>query len=265
MKVENINSYSYKKYNTFKSTNRTFFQRSAVRSFCQGEVSNFTYPFRKDIDDWFALAKYVVENFKNKDKINVYSLACSDGSEAYTLAIVLKDLIKNKKVFPIIAVDKDSDIIEHANGGRINLTCEDIIRIRDFLGDNQKYFTDIKDEAIIKDSKKQVINDWDYSFPKYYSYKVDKNLRSLVDFKSENLLNTLSKLQDDSNTFISCRNVIPYLTKPEQNKLFNFLETKLKKGSLVAVGKYDERVDAEEMLRRGGFEETDIWFLYKKV
>jgi O-methyltransferase involved in polyketide biosynthesis len=59
--------------------------------------------------------------------------------------------------------------------------------------------------------------------------------------------------------------VIPYLTKPEQNKLFNFLETKLKKGSLVAVGKYDERVDAEEMLRRGGFEETDIWFLYKKV
>ena len=47
-----------------------------------------TYFFVKDLQ-WNKFFNHLIEKYKNTPKINVFSLACSDGSEAYSIAMLL--------------------------------------------------------------------------------------------------------------------------------------------------------------------------------
>lgn len=266
MKISAIYSYNtHRNSNSFKSTDRAYLSKSVKDAFCMGKVSNYTCIFRKDIADWFELAKFIINNFIDKKKINVYSLGCSDGSEAFSLAIALKEYVGKKQLFPIIAVDKDEDIINHAKNERINLTGEDIARMHRILDFEQNYFTDMQEKIFIKDIHNETINDWDAAFPKYYSFKKDKKLQELVDFRVDNLLNIADSIVDEGNSFVACRNVIPYLTEREQKNLMTSLKKNLKPNSLVAIGNYDENVDAEQQLIEHGFAPSKIPNVFVKL
>ena len=61
----------------------------------------YTRMFRSDLD-WNLLSYYLENKYKNAQKVNVLNAACSDGSEPYSLAMILdKKISGGKKFFPI--------------------------------------------------------------------------------------------------------------------------------------------------------------------
>ena len=65
---------------------------------------------------------YLKENiipilFKNKNKINIWSAPCSNGSEPYTVAIILAELNYTAKQYRILGSDIDTGILARASRG----------------------------------------------------------------------------------------------------------------------------------------------------
>lgn len=264
MKISSVNN-SYNNRVQFGSIFRTYFDENSGQSIYHGEISNYSEPFRKDIDNWMDFAKRILSNFGGKKKINVYCLGCSDGSEAYSYAIAFKLAAPpDLDIFPIIAVDSDGDVIELAKSGRINLDAEDIARMNLILGGTQEYFTDMDDQIFVKDKYHETVNDWDSYYPRYNSYKVDENLRKLVDFRVGDLVDTTEKINDDGDTFISGRNVVPYLNPEKRYKYLDLLRTKLKPNSMVAKGEFDDRINLDLQLKMNGFAPSGVKNLYIK-
>lgn len=105
------------------------------------KVMNNSWAVRGELD-WKANAKFFGGHFKDKEKVNVYSLASSDGSEAYMLAISLIETLGEKeaqKFFPIKAFDKDEYIVGVAGSGKWNLMEADLRNILDLFPNAGKY------------------------------------------------------------------------------------------------------------------------------
>ncbi len=51
---------------------------------------------------------------KNNDKIKIWSAPCSNGSEPYTIAIILNELGLNNSEYEILASDLDKEILKKA-------------------------------------------------------------------------------------------------------------------------------------------------------
>ena len=78
---------------------------------------NTTKLFRQDLD-WDGFAELLISKYKDVDKVNIYSYACSDGSEPYSLVIKLLEKSEKLKIncdkfFPIRAKDIDKKITLH--------------------------------------------------------------------------------------------------------------------------------------------------------
>ena len=106
---------------SFQSNGRRFKDSSGNTLGC------YTRLFRDDLE-WDKLAKYEIDHFKNKAKVNIVMFAASDGSEAYSKIISLFTTAKNNinKFFPIKAYDIDDEILTVAKSGYIQADDMDI-------------------------------------------------------------------------------------------------------------------------------------------
>jgi len=250
---------------SFRSTNRAYYDKTVKDSYLSGIVSNYTFPFRDDFDDWFGNIDFILNNFKNKKNINIYSLGCSDGSEPYSIGIALikSNMPDAKKVRSIIATDIDRDILELAKSGKINLSYENISRIKELLGENQDYFYDEKDKLKMPEKWKPSIRMLETD--DYRSYKVKEELFKMIKYREENILETVNSIKDDSNTFVACRNTIPYLSIKNQKLFLHLLSLKLKKNSMVAIGEFDKQINLANKLMEEHFAPTKIRNLFIKL
>lgn len=100
----------------FTSNNRT------IRDESGGIIHrNTTVMFRQDIN-WIDLANFLESYFRDSKKVDVYSFACSDGSEPYSLTASIKNECLNpNKFFPIMASDYDDEIIKEAKKGTLHI------------------------------------------------------------------------------------------------------------------------------------------------
>lgn len=231
MRILNINSY----HQNFKSSCRNYHNPKLEHSIItNGLISNYTELFRPDMN-WIELIKVIEDNFKNTEKVNTYCLACSDGSETYSTIIGLKEYGEDAdKYFPIISIDNDPVVIESALSRRINLTQDDFKRLGKNVDSEAKYFTDKKKRMLMPDESPS-----EYMTFYMNSYKPSKCLRENAIFLNGDILETIQELQDEGNTLIFCRNVMPYLTNTYQMNLFNTLLKKLKPGSIFIAGGFD--------------------------
>ena len=235
----------------FQSSFRIYFPKQ-VKNFdifgCN-KVRTSTNLFREDLD-WVELVYYMKHHFKNKDSVNTCSLACSDGSEAFTFAIsVFENLPENiqAKFLPIHASDIDEEILKAAKSGRINIdTIEFLLAERMYNCDIEKYFNKPSASIIIKGDE---ISETDT----ISSYQVEQKLRNAVKFKKSDILTELNNLKDNGNSVILCRNVFPYLSQKYTDKVIETAQKKLKKGSLFIIGDYDGKVSMEQKLFANGF------------
>ena len=216
-------------------------------SFAEPIIRTSTHLFRNDLS-WEALTKYVIKHFNNKSMVQTFSLACSDGSEAYSYAITMLNKLPDdelKKFLPIKSVDIDPEIIKVAKTGRINLADFEFDSIENWNLKLENFFT--------KQSKALDINNDKLGIDPTHSYQVVGKLRDCVDFKVGEILSEINNMKDEGNSVVMCRNVFPYLKEEYISKVLSAVNQNLKSGSLFITGCYDERVKISDRMLKNGF------------
>ncbi len=200
--------------------------------------------FREDLN-WNKFTNYIINNFKNKENVNVVQIASSDGSEAFSLIISLleKDAYNNKN-FPIKAYDIDLEVIKAANSGKINANNEDIKRLHKNKYDFDKYFTETNDEINMKHevfTKEALGNQKIYKDIIMRPYNVSDEITKRVEFNYGEMFDVVKNIEDNSNTVLLCRNVIGYLNSRQTELFTDLVSRTLKKGSMFVIGDFDTK------------------------
>lgn len=230
---------------TFKSNENEFFDSN-------GNVVNktVTYFFRNDLE-WEEFAKFLEYKYKNEGKVNITDYAASDGSEAYTLVMSLKEFAPSicDKTFPIIAKDKFQTMVDEAQSGICNIYDDDIYAIN--------YFTRNKFNAYFQ--ARRATNP---DCPMAVSPKTP--LQDKIIFTQADILNDLENLPD-SNNVILCRNCWKYFSSEHYDKLAEQLYEKTKDNGVIVIGEVEEKLGIPELLRRHGFQSTGLRNVYLPV
>ena len=213
----------------FKSCIRTYYS-----SECKGFESFLLKPairtttnlFREDLD-WYHLVRYIKMHFPREKKLNVYSLACSDGSEAYSYALMFdNEFMPNVSIY---ASDIDKEVLRVARSGKINLVGEDFNTMRFYNINPEKYFTKLDRKLKIKNN----------CTTDECGYEISPNIRNMVHFKQADILTELKTIKDNGNSVINIRNVLPYLKPDYMEEILDTLPEVMKPGSLFVFGIYD--------------------------
>ena len=148
----------------------------------------------------------------NNNKIRIWSAASSSGEEAYSVAIVLNELIKPK--FPQVDIE--------------------------IVG------TDIN-QAVIETAKNGIYRDYSirnapaYYLKKYFKsnngyYEIDPNIKKYASFKLVNLLDDITMKTMTAFDIIFCANVLIYFNLPAKIKVISKLYDSLNKGGYLFIG-----------------------------
>lgn len=163
------------------------------------EINHFDF-LQKNINDIIADSQSV----KTTGELRIWSSACSTGEEAYTLAMLMKEILPANVKPKILATDISPDSIRKALEGVYRFGPED--NITNYY--INKYFTKTGDNWVI-----------------------NQEIKNLVTFRLFNLMDQFPF----KNPFdiIFCRNVMIYFDKEVQEKLVNnFYSALIPKGFL---------------------------------
>lgn len=152
----------------------------------------------------------ILENAKEDEPVRVWSAGCSTGEEAYSLAILFKEVMEElqiKRDVKIFATDVDSKAIESAGKGVFSENIIDDVSTERIA----KYFTKQQDQFV-----------------------VSKEIRRMIVFATHNIFSDppFGKLD-----LISCRNVMIYFQPVLRRALFAIFHTALKKNGYLFLGK----------------------------
>ncbi|MCR5265303.1 MAG: hypothetical protein K6E29_01750 [Cyanobacteria bacterium RUI128] len=217
------------------------------------ETENYEYYtstslFRDDLD-WDGLMNLMRKKYKNTDQVNLICHACSDGEEAYSLALKVKKTFGKSaaKFLPVTAKDIDYDNIFRAKRANYVVSDAEVVRLEQHAGlDLNRYFDIYKN---------------DYTYETYA--KPRDCLKAVIDFKQGDILDDIKNLPKE-NTVLMCRNFIPYLPSKSQTELIKQLGERLDSSSLLVLGEFDMRSSVLEDLQKNGFEQTEIKYVFQK-
>jgi len=173
--------------------------------------------------------------FKDEnDILKIWVTACSTGEEAYSMAIMVDDILqranKNLEV-KIFATDIDPEAIEFAS--KATYPAVSVSEIDDhFL---QRYFTRQGNHVI-----------------------VNPRLRKQIVFARHNVLKDPPFIKND---LISCRNMLIYMNNVLQRKVFSTLQFSLNTGGYLFLGPSEIPASVKE-----SFDEINgKWKIYRKI
>jgi chemotaxis protein methyltransferase CheR len=163
-------------------------------------------------------------------KLNIWSAGCSNGAEAYSVAILL-DRLSPYRDHRILATDIDKNIISQATAGG-SYKAADIRNVPQALV--EKYFTN-------NDGDIQVID----------------RIRKKVTFKLHDLTRDLFEKNFD---LIVCRNVVIYFSDETKKKLRREFLNALKINGILFIGATETMLDTRDT----GFQRLSSCFYRKK-
>lgn len=173
-----------------------------------GVTSFFRNPEAYEI----LIQKILPEMFENKTPdlpLRVWVSACSTGEEAYSIAMIFKEYLDEKKSgikVQIFATDVDKDAIEKARAGIYPASIS----------------ADVSPERLTR-----------FFTKKEDSYMVKKEIREMVSFA----IHSLIKDPPFSNIdMVTCRNLLIYLGPLLQKKVLSALHYSLKKDGILFLG-----------------------------
>lgn len=145
-----------------------------------------------------------------KTNLRIWSAASSTGQELYSIAIVIKELLKDLSRYNIslLGTDISDAAIAQASYGKYNKFEIERGLDRDVL---QKYFSLYGD-----------------------SWKLRDEIRSMVNFRKLNLMQPFTALGKFDVIF--CRNVAIYFTLQDRTKLFNKIADSLADDGYLIIG-----------------------------
>lgn len=182
-------------------------QETELPSFIDLVTTNETFFFRAPKHFNF-LVKEVLPGL-NPLNISMWSAACSNGSEAYSLAITLYENMKGLSLenLNLFASDIDKNSLKMADQGIYNKYALRLAK-PEFL---EKYFTPLKHDE----------------------FRVKPILRQSIKLGHHNLMETFNKRKMD---VIFCRNVLIYFDQMSKTKAISNLIDVLKPGGYLFVG-----------------------------
>jgi len=173
---------------------------------------NVTEMFR-DPPFFSKLRKHVVPSLQTHSSINVWIAGCATGEEAYSIAILLKEIGMGKK-FQIYASDINERAIEIAKAGKID---------------------DSKFESFETNYKKAggLASLTDYFHQKEKEWRLDEDLLSSIFFTTHNLVRdaTINEMH-----LILCRNVLIYFNECLKEVVFNLFRDSLIPNGFLCLG-----------------------------
>jgi len=192
-------------------------RQSELRYLYEAITINETFFFRNQ-PQLDALVTSVIPEISNsstkfnKNKIRIWSAASSSGEEAYSIAIVLTELIKPKYPnleFEIIGTDINQAMIESAKKGQYR-------------------------EYSIRNTPPFYLKKY---FRNYGStYELDQVIRNMVSFKVLNLYDDVSMKSMLNFDVIYCANVLIYFDVKSKIKVVSHLYNSLYKGGYLFIG-----------------------------
>ncbi|MFD2285186.1 protein-glutamate O-methyltransferase CheR [Pedobacter petrophilus] len=201
------NFVSFAEFRYAVRTDNKYFKR-----FLEEITVNVTEMFR-DPTFYKSLRNDVLPALGTYPFIRIWVAGCSTGEEAYSLAIVLKELnLLNKSL--IYATDINPSVLEKAKQG--------MFPINYLKGYSENYVQ----SGGLKDFSS-------YYTANYTLAKFDESLSSKMIFSTHNLVSDHS-----FNEFqlILCRNVLIYFDKDLQHKVFQLFDNSLEKLGYLALG-----------------------------
>jgi two-component system, chemotaxis family, CheB/CheR fusion protein len=175
--------------------------------------------FFRDKDAFIELEKTVEDLLLKKEKnepIRVWVSGCATGEEAYTIAIVLHEILEkndlNNKI-QIFATDISTEAISIARKGS-------------YLED------DLKDLS-------QIILD-KYFEKKDGEFKLSKDIRDLIIFSKHDIIKDPAFLNMD---LITCRNLLIYFNPTLQKRIFSIFFNVLRKDGFLFLGKSESTIN----------------------
>jgi chemotaxis protein methyltransferase CheR len=208
-RMEALNLPSVAEYYTYLRFER---QNEEFQTFIEALTVNETYFFRE-----FHQLKCFAEELlpelirQNKNEYVFWSAGCSTGEEAYTLAIILYEMLGPETLSKcrILATDIDNKVLAFARRGVYGERSFKHIP-KPYL---QRYFERIGTE-----------------------YRVGDKLRKLVQFQQLNLIDTKSMQQVVDIAAIFCRNVLIYFDDVSRRQVaFDFYQS-LRTGGYIVLG-----------------------------
>jgi two-component system, chemotaxis family, CheB/CheR fusion protein len=176
--------------------------------------------FFRDADCFEALDRHLGEMFKGRgpgNAIRVWVPACATGEEAYSLAILLSEKARQFEAPPaiqIFATDLDEQAIKTAREGVYPVTIE----------------ADVSEERLRR-----------YFVRDLRGYQVRREVRERVLFAQHDLLkdSPFSRLD-----LVSCRNLLIYLNREAQKRVFEIFHFALQPGGRLFLGASETAEDA---------------------
>ena len=202
LKIETLNDYvDYLKINIDEITN-------LYNDILIGVTEFFRDP--EVFNEMKEQIKALLEKKEQGEEIRFWSIGCSTGEEAYTLAIILSEILQEKITkykIKIFATDIDDESLKIARSG-------------------------IYAETSLINIDKNIIN-------KYFSvnknqFEIKKSIRELVVFSKHNIISDSPFLRAD---LISCRNMLIYFNNTLQSRFFPIVHYALKDNGILLLGK----------------------------
>ncbi len=179
---------------------------------------------------FLELDKKIKEELEKSNKnLKIWSAACSQGSEPYSLAMMMREISPLGK-HNIIATDIDTPILDRAKEGR-------------YKGNEIK---NIPKELLDKYFKKK--ND---------EYYIEPIIKNMVCFQRHDLI--LDDYFSDVDLIV-CRNVVIYFNSSVKNEIYKKFHRALKKGGLLFVGATESIYNYKEL----GLDKIGT-FIYRKI
>ncbi|MCL5025274.1 MAG: protein-glutamate O-methyltransferase CheR [Chloroflexi bacterium] len=165
----------------------------------------------------------------DRRKLRVWSAGCSNGSEPYSLAIVLTELAPFGQ-WQILATDIDATVLERARAGIYQPA--DLVNVKSGL--LKQFFVATGNQ-----------------------FQAADRIRNRVQFKTHDLLRDEYEKDFD---LIVCRHVVIYFTEPAKEEIFRKFNDSLRPGGVLFIGGTEVMKNPSEL----GYSSISVSF-YRKV
>lgn len=172
--------------------------------------------FRNPNSFTFLQEKVFPTLIQEKTPLKIWSAACSDGCEPYTLTLILHHLRLPPTKYSILATDIDTDIISRAQQGTYP-------------------------EKALRNVPPNLLRE--YFQQKNHDYTLEKKVRDTIDFKQHNLLKDPFARHFD---LILCRNFFIYLERATKEKVITKFVSSLRKGGILFLGNTEFIVNPQD-------------------
>lgn len=167
--------------------------------------------FFRNPDVWTEL-RGVLATLDDEGPVKLWSAACSDGREPYSLAMLALDQGLSPRNFEVIATDIDEEVLEVARNGVYHSTRT----------------TDI-------DEQLGPIDDYDrFVEQEEDRFVVAERVRDQVEFERHDLINDEPKANVD---LVSCRNLFIYINAEHKLPMLRTITRSLRVGGYLVIGK----------------------------